>query len=188
MRNGCGFSSSRARSITITRCSAPTCGAARPMPGALYMVSSMSSMSRRTAASTFLTGSATRFSRGSGATMMGKTAIDFVLASYFTRSYSFRTFTYGFPALSSSNRRRVGGRTAMPEMPIILSALALLGVLAILIIQLRPKQMVQPDSRIDALSGQIQQLAAHQAGSQEAMDRRLSELGNRVADRLQQSA
>src|SRR4051812_10045787 len=76
----------------------------------------------------------------------------------------------------------------MPEMPIILSALALLGVVAILVIQLRPKQVTGPDPRIDALSGQIQQLAAHQAGSQEAMDRRLGELGNRVADRLQQSA
>jgi DNA recombination protein RmuC len=76
----------------------------------------------------------------------------------------------------------------MPEMPIIFSALALLGVVAILVLQLRPKQAVRPDPRIDALSGQLQQLAAHQAGSQEAMDRRLGELGNRVADRLQQSA
>ncbi|MDQ7250615.1 DNA recombination protein RmuC [Dongia sedimenti] len=76
----------------------------------------------------------------------------------------------------------------MSEMPIILSALALLGVLAILILQLRPKEVVRPDPRLDALSGQLQQLAAHQAGSQEAMDRRLSELGNRVADRLQMSA
>jgi DNA recombination protein RmuC len=76
----------------------------------------------------------------------------------------------------------------MPEMPIILSALALFGVVAILVIQLRPREVVRPDPRLDALSGQIQQLAAHQAGSQEAMDRRLSELGNRVADRLQLSA
>lgn len=76
----------------------------------------------------------------------------------------------------------------MPEMPIILSALALLGVVAILVIQLRPREVVRPDPRLDALSGQIQQLAAHQAGSQEAMDRRLNELGNRVADRLQLSA
>ena len=76
----------------------------------------------------------------------------------------------------------------MPEMPIIFSALALLGVVAILVIQLRPKPVAQLDPRIDALSGQLQQLAAHQAGSQEAMDRRLGELGNRVADRLQLSA
>jgi DNA recombination protein RmuC len=77
---------------------------------------------------------------------------------------------------------------AMAQMPLILSALALLGVLAILVLQLRPKETARPDPRIDALSGQLQQLAAHQAGSQEAMDRRLSELGNRVADRLQLSA
>ena len=76
----------------------------------------------------------------------------------------------------------------MSEMPIILSALALLGVLAILVLQLRPKEVARPDPRLDALSGQLQQLAAHQAGSQEAMDRRLTELGNRVADRLQLSA
>jgi DNA recombination protein RmuC len=76
----------------------------------------------------------------------------------------------------------------MLEMPLILSALALLGVLAILVLQLRPKETARPDPRVDAISGQLQQLAAHQAGSQEAMDRRLSELGNRVADRLQLSA
>ncbi len=76
----------------------------------------------------------------------------------------------------------------MPEMPIIISALALLGVVAILVLQFRPKEVARPDPRIDALSGQLQQLAAHQAGSQEAMDRRLTEFGNRVADRLQQSS
>jgi len=76
----------------------------------------------------------------------------------------------------------------MPQIPLILSAIAVLGVIAILVLQLRPKPATQPDPRIDALSGQLQQLAAHQAGSQEAMDRRLTELGNRVADRLQQSA
>src|SRR5689334_2802337 len=75
MRRGCGSSSSRAMSTTITRLSAPTCGAARPMPGALYIVSSMSSISRRTSASTFATGAATFFRRGSGAVMMGRTAI-----------------------------------------------------------------------------------------------------------------
>ena len=32
----------------MTRFSTPTCGAARPMPGAAYIVSSMSSISRRT--------------------------------------------------------------------------------------------------------------------------------------------
>jgi DNA recombination protein RmuC len=77
---------------------------------------------------------------------------------------------------------------AMPEMPLIVSALALLGVVAIIVIQLRPKEVARPDPRIDALSGQLQQLAAHQAGSQEAMDRRLTELGHRVADTLQKSS
>jgi DNA recombination protein RmuC len=76
----------------------------------------------------------------------------------------------------------------MLETPFILSALALLGVVAILVLLLRPKEVARPDPRLDALSGQLQQLAAHQAGSQEAMDRRLTELGNRVADRLQLSA
>jgi len=76
----------------------------------------------------------------------------------------------------------------MLEMPFILSALALLGVVAILFLLLRPKEAPRLDPRIDALSGQLQQLAAHQSGSQEAMDRRLTELGNRVADRLQASA
>jgi DNA recombination protein RmuC len=76
----------------------------------------------------------------------------------------------------------------MLEIPYILSALALLGVVAILVLLLRPKEAPRLDPRLDALSGQLQQLAAHQAGSQEAMDRRLTELGNRVADRLQLSA
>jgi DNA recombination protein RmuC len=76
----------------------------------------------------------------------------------------------------------------MFEMPLIVSALALLGVLAILVLQLRPKEAPRPDGRIDALSGQLQQLAAHQASSQEAMDRRLTEFGHRVADTLQVSA
>jgi DNA recombination protein RmuC len=76
----------------------------------------------------------------------------------------------------------------MLEMPFILSALALLGVVAILVLQLRPKEVARPDPRVDAISGQLQQLAVQQTGTQEAMDRRLTELGNRVADRLQASA
>ena len=40
----------------MTRFRTPTCGAARPMPGAWYMVSSMSSISLRTLASTCFTG------------------------------------------------------------------------------------------------------------------------------------
>ncbi len=50
----------------------------------------------------------------------------------------------------------------MLEMPFILSALALLGVVAILVLQLRPKEAVRPDPRVDAISGQLQQLAAQQ--------------------------
>ena len=76
----------------------------------------------------------------------------------------------------------------MAEMPLILSALAVLGVLTLLALQLRPKVPVQPDAKVDTLSGQIQQLASQQVGTQEAIDRRLTELGNRVSDRLQQSA
>src|SRR3982751_809254 len=76
----------------------------------------------------------------------------------------------------------------MPEMPLILSALALLGVLTLLALQFRGKEKPLPDPRVDAISGQLQQLAAQQTGTQEAIDRRLSELGNRVADRLQHAA
>jgi DNA recombination protein RmuC len=93
-----------------------------------------------------------------------------------------------FPGYRQAIGISESGMAVMAQMPLILSALALLGVLAILVIQLRPKDVARPDPRIDALSGQLQQLAAHQAGSQEAMDRRLTELGNRVADRLQTSA
>src|SRR6516225_5786020 len=67
---GCGFSPSRATSRTITRLDCPTCGAASPMPIAWYIVSSMSSISRRTLASTAGTGRALILSRGSGAVMI----------------------------------------------------------------------------------------------------------------------
>jgi DNA recombination protein RmuC len=93
-----------------------------------------------------------------------------------------------FPGYRQAIGTSESGMAAMAQMPLILSALALLGVLAILALQFRPKDVVRPDARIDALSGQLQQLAVHQSGSQEAMDRRLTELGNRVADRLQLSA
>ena len=42
--------------MTITRTGSPTWMAARPMPGAAYMVSSMSSISARRASSTSATG------------------------------------------------------------------------------------------------------------------------------------
>ena len=75
MRIGCGFSPSRATSTTITRCATPTCGAARPMPIAWYIVSTMSSISRRTLASTAATGFALILRRGSGAVMIGNRAM-----------------------------------------------------------------------------------------------------------------
>ena len=59
----------------MTRCAAPTCGAASPMPIAWYIVSSMSSISRRTLASTLATGFALILSRGSGAVMIGNRAM-----------------------------------------------------------------------------------------------------------------
>ncbi len=49
--------------------------AARPMPGASYMVSSMSSASLRTSVSTVAMGSETSFSRGSGMTMISRRAM-----------------------------------------------------------------------------------------------------------------
>ena len=55
----------------MTRLDCPTCGAARPMPIAPYIVSSMSSISRRILASTAGTGRALILSRGSGAVMIG---------------------------------------------------------------------------------------------------------------------
>src|SRR6185437_14306853 len=75
MRIGCGFSPSRATSSTMTRFKAPTCGAARPMPGAAYMVSSIESISRRVASSTRTIGFALPLRRGSGAVMIGSNAM-----------------------------------------------------------------------------------------------------------------
>src|SRR3954471_21191688 len=69
------LTSSRSMSSTTTRFSSPTCGAARPMPGAAYIVSSMSSISRRTSASTEATGLDFFLSRGSGAVRMVLTAM-----------------------------------------------------------------------------------------------------------------
>jgi len=63
------------RSSTITRFGTPTWIAASPMPGALYMVSNMSSTSLRMLASTRLIGSETCRSRLSGSLMMSSTAM-----------------------------------------------------------------------------------------------------------------
>src|SRR6185369_5871225 len=75
MHSGPVLTSSRSMSSTITRVSAPICGAARPMPGAAYIVSSMSSISWRTAASTEATALAFFLRRGSGAVRMVRTAM-----------------------------------------------------------------------------------------------------------------
>jgi DNA recombination protein RmuC len=76
----------------------------------------------------------------------------------------------------------------MAQLPLILSAFAVLGVLLLVVLQLRGRAPIAPDPRVAALSGQLQQLAAQQSGTQAAIDRRLTELGDRVADRLQHSA
>src|SRR5471030_1972219 len=70
MTSGPVLVSSRSISSTTTRRSSPICGAARPMPGAAYIVSSMSSMSWRTPASTVCTGRDFFLRRGSGAVRM----------------------------------------------------------------------------------------------------------------------
>ena len=62
-------------SMTIMRLVTPTCGAARPTPGARYIVSSMSSINAARYASTCSTGSDLTFRRLSGAVMMGRTAM-----------------------------------------------------------------------------------------------------------------
>ena len=49
--------------------------AAKPMPGAAYMVSSISSMRRRRPSSTRSTGAETCFRRGSGAVSIGRIAM-----------------------------------------------------------------------------------------------------------------
>ncbi|HVY99673.1 MAG TPA: DNA recombination protein RmuC [Dongiaceae bacterium] len=77
----------------------------------------------------------------------------------------------------------------MSQLPLVFSGLAVLGVLLLVVLHWRHRpQPALPDPRVDTLAGQLQQLAAQQSGAQAAIDRRLTELGDRVADRLQQSA
>ena len=75
--NTCGFfgSSFLAVSTVTMRCGSPTWIAARPTPGASYIVSNMSSTSARTSASTAFTGSDTCRSRLSGRMMMSRNAM-----------------------------------------------------------------------------------------------------------------
>src|SRR5438128_9012463 len=62
-------------SMTITRLGTPTWIAARPIPGAAYIVSSMSSISARRSSSTVVTGFDTCFSSGSGTTRISRNAM-----------------------------------------------------------------------------------------------------------------
>ncbi len=63
--------SSLTQSRTIRRDINPICGPASPIPGASYMVSSMSSATLRSSSVTSVTGSTTFFRRGSGWIRMG---------------------------------------------------------------------------------------------------------------------
>ena len=73
----CGFfgSSFLARSMVMIRLGVPTWMAASPIPGASYMVSSISSMSLRMPASIFFTGSDTCRNRLSGRMRMSRSAM-----------------------------------------------------------------------------------------------------------------
>lgn len=77
----------------------------------------------------------------------------------------------------------------MDLLPLLLAGLAAIGVAVLILLQFRQKAA---DPRLDALSSQLQQLAAQQsaaqAAAQAAIDQRLGQLGERVADRLQQNA
>jgi len=64
--------SSLTQSITNSRLITPICGAANPMPGASYMVSSISSAKRSIAGVTSEIGIASFFRRGSGWIMIGR--------------------------------------------------------------------------------------------------------------------
>ena len=77
----------------------------------------------------------------------------------------------------------------MSELSMVFSALMLLGLVVVVALQWRNRpQPTAPDPRVDALAGQLQQLAAQQSSAQAAINSQLAEFGNRVSDRLQQSA
>ena len=73
--SGCCSSSSPAVSSTTRRREWPIWGAARPIPGAAYIVSSMSSASRRSSSSTRSIGAAVFRRMGSGSVMIGSFAM-----------------------------------------------------------------------------------------------------------------
>src|SRR5476651_192370 len=95
MTSGPVLVSSRSISSTTTRLSSPICGAARPMPGAAYIVSSISSMSWRTPASTVCTGRDFFLRRGSGAVRMGLIAMvsKYAVNSGYSRPIGSRSVT-----------------------------------------------------------------------------------------------
>jgi hypothetical protein len=70
---GAGSPSLHATSMTKIRFITPTCGPARPRPGAAYIVSSMSAARRRNVSSGSPTGAQGVDSRGSGQRTMGRT-------------------------------------------------------------------------------------------------------------------
>ena len=67
---------SGARSMTTSRSRRPTCGAARPMPGAAYMVANIAGISARTSSmSAGVTARATLRNTGSGTMWMGNNGV-----------------------------------------------------------------------------------------------------------------
>ena len=72
---GCLGASPFAVSMMSMRRSTPTCTAASPMPGAAYIVSSMSFRKARTLSSTVSTGSDVLRRMGSGSVMIGSFGI-----------------------------------------------------------------------------------------------------------------
>jgi DNA recombination protein RmuC len=77
----------------------------------------------------------------------------------------------------------------MSQLPIVFSGLAVLGVLALVVLHWRNRPPAAiPDPRVDTLAGQLQQLAAQQAAAQAAINSQFAEFGDRISNRLQQSA
>jgi DNA recombination protein RmuC len=77
----------------------------------------------------------------------------------------------------------------MALLSVVFLALVLLGLGVVVVLQWRNRPLpALPDPRVDALAGQLQQLAAQQSSAQAAINSQLAEFGNRISDRLQHSA
>jgi DNA recombination protein RmuC len=77
----------------------------------------------------------------------------------------------------------------MSQLPIVFSGLAVLGLLVVVVLQLKNRpQPAIPDPRVDTLAGQLQQLAAQQSAAQAAINTQLTDFGDRISNRLQLSA